>query len=318
MNSIPVSTDLIPAAAALTAQAGTPPARATTKTPPPPVRGGIPVKALPQSVAPAPKAMVKLGKLTKSNVGHRILLYGPGGIGKTTLACALPGPVAFVDLDESLQRLLPQLAASGLSENVVPVEGIATWSALRSALQSDGWDGVSSIVIDTGTKAEELAIAWMFANIKEKGVSVSRMEDYGYKSGYRHLFDTFNLLLGDLDAHARAGRNVVLVCHECAAKVPNPQGLDWIRYEPRLAQDDKNCQLRYRAKEWADHVLALVYDVNVSDKGKGQGSGTRTIYTSELPYCMAKSRSMQGAFPLTAGLEFAKESSESFWAGIIN
>ncbi|MFZ4778299.1 MAG: AAA family ATPase [Terrimicrobiaceae bacterium] len=314
---IPVNTDLIPEAEAAKKQASGIPSRVPPT--PPPVRGGAPIKAMPaQSVAPVLKGIVKFGTLTKCNVGHRILLYGPGGIGKTTLACALPGPVAFVDLDESLQRLLPQLATSRLSENVIPVEGIATWSALRLALQSDGWDGVRSIVIDTGTKAEELALAWMFSNIKEKGVSVSRMEDYGYKSGYRHLFDTFNLLLSDLDAHARAGRNVVLVCHECAAKVPNPQGLDWIRYEPRLAQDDKNCQLRYRAKEWADHVLALVYDVNVSDKGKGQGSGTRTIYTSELPYCMAKSRSVQGAFPLTAGLEFIKESSEEFWAGIIN
>jgi len=309
MNSIPVRTDLIPAAAALTAQSGAAPARAITKVPPPPVRGGIPVKAMPQSVMPAPKALVKFGHVAPSGIGHRILLYGAGGIGKTTLACSLPGPVAFFDLDESLARLRPQLEAKGLLENVMPVEGITTWAALRSALQSDGWDGVRSIVIDTGTKAEELAIAWMFANIKEKGVSVSRMEDYGYKSGYRHLFDTFNLLLCDLDAHARAGRNVVLVCHECAAKVPNPQGLDWIRYEPRLSQDDKNCQLRYRAKEWADHVFAFLYDVNVGKDGKGTGSGTRTIYASEWPFCMAKSRTTDGTFPVI--------NDDNFWSNII-
>jgi hypothetical protein len=274
------------------------------------VRGGIPVKAMPaQSVTPVPKALVKFGKLEKSNIGHRILLYGPGGIGKTTLACSLPGPVAFFDLDESLPRLRPQLEAAGLIDNLVPVTGVSAWGDLRASLVMDGWELIRTIVIDTGTKAEELAIAWMFANIKEKGVSVSRMEDYGYKSGYRHLFDTFNLLLGDLDAHARAGRNVVLVCHECAAKVPNPQGLDWIRYEPRLSQDDKNCQLRYRAKEWADHVLAFIYDVNVGKDGKGQGSGTRTIYASELPHCMAKSRTAQGDYPLIAG--------QNFWSNII-
>lgn len=276
-----------------------------------PVRGGPPpVKAMPTpSAPPVTKAVVQFGKLSKSNVGHRILLYGPGGIGKTTLACSLPGPVAFFDLDESLQRLMPQLEANGLAANVIPVEGIATWAALRAALQSYGWDSVKTIVIDTATKAEELAVAWMFANIREKGVAVSRMEDYGFKSGYRHLFDTFNLLLGDLDAHARAGRNVVLVCHECAAKVPNPQGTDWIRYEPRLSQDDRNCQLRYRAKEWADHVLAFIYDVNVGKDGKGQGSGTRTVYASELPHCMAKSRTTHGDFPLVAG--------QDFWANII-
>jgi len=295
------------------------------RTAPPPLKSMPPlanppaVKAMPaQATATVSKATVKFGKLTKSNVGHRILIYGPGGIGKTTLACSLPGPVAFIDLDESLVRLMPQLVAEGLNDNVVPVEGITTWSALRSALQSDGWDDVKTIVIDTATKAEELAIAWMFANIKDKGVAVSRMEDYGYKAGYRHLFDTFNLLLGDLDLHARAGRNVVLICHECSAKVPNPQGLDWIRNEPRLAQDDKNCQLRYRAKEWADHVLAVIYDVNVGKDGKGQGSGTRTIYMSELPHCMAKSRTSSGNYPISGTPGELSESAKTFWATIIN
>lgn len=290
---------------------------ATLPCPPPPAklpppRVGAPVKAAPPAVAPIAKAVVKFGTFDDAPIGNRILLYGPGGIGKTTLACAMPGPVAFVDLDESLKILLPRLESLGLKDNIVPVHGITSWAAMRSALQSDGWEGIKSIVIDTGTKAEELAIAWMFANIKEKGVTVSRMEDYGYKSGYRHLFDTFNLLLGDLDAHVRAGRNVVLICHECAAKVPNPQGLDWIRYEPRLAQDDKNCQLRYRTKEWADHVFAFLYDVNVAKDGKGQGSGTRTVYTNELPHCMAKSRTTHGVIPVYDGQE------KEFWANIFN
>lgn len=266
-------------------------------------------KLPPTPVEQALRNAVQFGKLVKSEAGHRIVLYGPGGIGKTTLACSLPGPVAFIDLDESLSRLYAQLEANGLLANVIPVTGITSWTGLRSALQGGGWDGIRTIVIDTATKAEEQALAWMYENIKYNGSFVSRLEDYGYKCGYRHLFDTYSLLLSDLDAHARAGRNVVLVCHECAAKVPNPQGQDWMRYEPRLAQDDKYCQLRYRVKEWADHVLAMLYDVNVGKDGKGQGSGTRTIYASELPHCMAKSRTTQGDFPLVPG--------QDFWANII-
>lgn len=291
------------------ALAGVPPSKAPSR-PMPPVRGGAPVRAMPQGVAPVAKSVIKIGKVQRSNVGHRIVLYGPGGIGKTTLACAMPGPVGYVDLEKSFGVLYPRLESLGLVDNFDPIEGISNWMELRTALQSEGWDGFKTIVIDTGTKAEEFALAWMFANIKEKGVSVCRIEDYGYKSGYRHLFDTFNLLLGDLDEHVRAGRNVVLVCHDGAAKVPNPQGADWIRWEPRLAQDDKNCQLRYRVKEWADHVLAFLYDVNVSKDGKGQGSGTRTIYTYELPHCMAKSRTSHSVIPVNEGEE------RSFWTHI--
>ena len=50
-------------------------------------------------------------------------------------------------------------------------------------------------------------------------------------------------------------------------------------------------------REWADHVLFLGYDIDVRD-GKGTGSGTRTIYPSELPHCMAKSRTMADPLPL--------------------
>jgi len=277
-----------------------------------PVRGGPPpVKAMPvrPSAPPVEKETVTFKKIGKDTSGDRIVIYGPGGIGKTTLACTLPGPVAFFDLDKSLEKLGKQPGSAELLENVREIEGVETWDQLRAKLQGGGWDAVRTIVIDTATTAEALATAWMFANIKEKGVTVTRMEDYGYKAGYRHLFDTFSLLLGDLDAHVRAGRNVVLICHDCSAKVPNPQGNDWIRSEPRLAQDDKNCQLRYRVKEWADHVLAMLFDVNVSKDGKGQGSGTRTVYASELPHCMAKSRTTQGDFPLVAG--------QDFWANII-
>ena len=87
------------------------------------------------------------------------MLYGPGGIGKTTLAAGLPGPVAFVDLDESLPRLRGQFETLGLLENIMPVEGVSDWQSLRDVLGAPGWDGVKSIVIDTGTKAEEMAVA---------------------------------------------------------------------------------------------------------------------------------------------------------------
>jgi hypothetical protein len=45
-------------------------------------------------------------------------------------------------------------------------------------------------------------------------------------------------------------------------------------------------------KEWADHLIFVGFDVHVTDEGKGQGAGTRTIYPVERPTHMAKSRSL--------------------------
>ena len=263
-----------------------------TKTPPPPA-------------PPAPLARrVQFGKI-QTAAGHRIVVYGPGGIGKTTLAASMPGRTAFFDLDESLSRLKPQLEESGLLDNIVEVPGIVSWADLRAALQSEGWDGVKNIIIDTGTKAEELAMAHTLATVKYgNGQTARSIEDYGYGKGYQYVFDTFLPLLADLDRHARAGRNVVVVCHDCTTTVPNPMGEDWQRYEPRLQSPSSGkASIRLRVREWADHVLFLGYDIAVDKDGKGKGSGTRTLWPVELPHCMAKSRSTQTEIPIVSGVD---------------
>lgn len=243
---------------------------------------------------------VEFGKIV-SGGGHRICLYGPGGIGKTSLCCSLPGPVAFIDLDESLGKLKPYLTEHALLDGVSIVNGIENWAQLRAALQSDGWGGIQSIVIDTATRAEELAVAHTLATVRtEKGGTAQSVEDYGYGKGYQHVFETFLNLLPDLDRHARQGRNVVLVCHDCTTNVPNPAGDDWLRYEPRLQSPNSGkSSIRLRVREWSDHLLFIGYDIAVDKEGKGKGSGTRTMYTSELPFCMAKSRSTQDPIPVS-------------------
>ena len=41
--------------------------------------------------------------------------------------------------------------------------------------------------------------------------------------------------LADLDRHCRAGRHVVLICHDCTSTVPNPAGEDWLRPDGTVA-----------------------------------------------------------------------------------
>lgn len=279
----------------------------TTTTPRPPVR--TPARNNPPPPPTPPRETVQFGKIATGK-GHRILFYGPGGIGKTTAAASLPGPVAFFDLDDSLARLAGQIDTG----NIMPVSGVENWSDLRFVLQADGWNDIRSIVIDTGTRAEEMAIAHTLATVPhEKGHLCSRLEDYGFGKGFQHVYDTFLPLLADLDRHSRAGRHVMILCHDCTSTVPNPAGEDWLRYEPRLQSPNSGkASIRLRVREWADHVLFLGYDVNVGKDGKGRGVGTRTVYPAELPHCMAKSRTTQIPIPLIAG------ESAALWNTIIN
>jgi hypothetical protein len=222
----------------------------------------------------------------QSAAAHKILLFGCGGIGKSELASLLSmvgiDPL-FIDLESGTKFL-----------DVVRTEP-QYWDELRSVLHDKiALEPFGAVVIDSLTKAEELALAWTLANVKhEKGHAVNSIEGYGYGKGQVHLYETMMLLLGDLDAVARSGRHVVMICHDCVTEVPNPVGENYIRWEPRLASpaSGKN-SIRHRVKEFSDHALFIGYDVAVDKEGKAQGVGSRAIYCQERPAYMAKSRTL--------------------------
>lgn len=220
---------------------------------------------------------------------QRVVAYGPGGVGKSSLAALLPG-VVFLDIEDGTRAL-----------DVPRISGIETFADLRSVINGSTLDGFGSVVIDSATKAEELAIAHALATIPhEKGHMVTSLEGYGFGKGYQHAYDTFLLLLQDCDRLVRRGKNVILLAHECVTDVPNPSGEDWIRYEPRLqCPKSGKASIRDRVFEWSDHVLFIGYDVVATNDGKGKGAGTRTIYPQEMPTHRAKSRTVSEpiAFP---------------------
>lgn len=184
------------------------------------------------------------------------------------------------------------------------INTIEDWTQLRSVLHNPAFfEGFDAVVIDSLTKAEEMATAWVLANVPhEKGHFVSSIEGYGFGKGLTHIYETFMQLIGDLDSLARRGKHIICTAHECVSNVPNPSGEDWIRYEPRLQSpaSGKN-SVRHRVKEWCDHMLFISFDTFVTNEGKAQGSGTRTIYPVEMPTHLAKSRSLASPIPYPQG-----------------
>lgn len=216
---------------------------------------------------------------------QRFGIYGTGGIGKTKLASLLKkvnvNPL-IVDVENGSRFL-----------DVQRVGDIQSWPELRSILQDDALlNPFGAVVIDSFTKAEELAIAHTLATVPtEGGEFVDKIEGYGYGKGYTYAYETFLKILGDLDAIVRKGKHVIVICHDFKASVPNPYGEDWIRYEHRMQETPKG-PIRSRVFEWCDHFFYVGYDVAVSKDGKGRGAGTRTIYPSEMPTHKAKSRDL--------------------------
>lgn len=193
------------------------------------------------------------------------------------------------------------------------VSGIESWDDLRGWIQDAAFTSkFGAIVIDDLTKAEELASKHVVRTIRDdKGDAVDGIEGYGFGKGYTYVYETFLLLLADLDALVRAGKWVICVAHECTSEVPNPRGADYLRYEPRLQSPASGkTSVRHRFKEWCDHLVCIGYDLDVNKQGVAVGSGTRTIYPVEQPFCMAKSRS------LTKPILFQKGSDE-LWQRLV-
>lgn len=273
----------------------TAPPPAPPKQPPPPPPPARPSPNGLKSATPTSKRPLSVNSGFAAAI-HKTVIYSSGGAGKTSLAANIQQlgiKPLFLDLEQGSKFC-----------NVDRIDSIESWDELRSVLHDDALcSQYGAIVIDSLTRAEEMALAWTLANVPhEKGHFVTSIEGYGFGKGLTHLYETFLLLLSDLDAQVRAGRHVICTAHDCTTNVPNPAGDDWLRWEPRLQSPASGkSSIRSRVREWSDHTLFIGYDTFVNADGKGVGSGTRTIFPTEKPTHLAKSRSLSREIPYELG-----------------
>lgn len=207
----------------------------------------------------------------------KFVIYGPEGIGKSTLASKTPNPL-FIDVEKGTN----QLNVRRFSDNP------KTWDELIEQVQYvlKNPDVCDTLVIDTADAAEML----LAERICKKSNQDS-LGSFAYGTGYQMLAEEFNKFLKMLDRITEQNINVIVLAHSTTRKFELPDEMGaFDKYELKLQK--KTAPL---LKEWADALLFCNYKTFVikTDKNgktnKAQG-GERVIYTSHHPTWDAKNR----------------------------
>ncbi len=205
---------------------------------------------------------------------QRAVIYGPEGIGKSTLAAAFPAPV-FLDTEGGTAQL--DVVRFPRPEYWEHVADIITQLATREHDRR-------TLVIDTVDWLERLLAEYLCRRANKDSI-----EDFSYGKGYTILAEEFSRFLGSLEVLRRRGMHVVMVAHSTIRKFEQPDAAGaYDRYELKLSK-----QCAPLLKEWCDLLLFVNYFTKVTEgegKKRAIGGKERRIYTTHCAAYDAKNR----------------------------
>ena len=204
----------------------------------------------------------------------RVIIYGPEGIGKSTLASKFPDAV-FIDYEHGTDSM-----------DVARFDTPKNYGLLIDLLNSIAHEDVcKTVIIDTADKLETVIMEYV-CNKQQ----IRSIEDAGYGKGYTYIAEAWIALLKVLDKVIESGKNVVLVAHAQMRKFEQPDEMGaYDRWELKLSK--KSAPL---IKEWSDMLLFCNYKNTITEdpktKSKKAIGGKRVMYATHSPVYDAKNR----------------------------
>ena len=215
---------------------------------------------------------ISRGRITRP---QKAVIYGPEGVGKSTLASLTPAPV-YLDTEGGTHHL-----------DVIRLDAASTWDEITAAVAqlAKAPHPFKTLVIDTAD--------WLEKRLSEhlcRKANKDSIEDFGYGKGWVLLTEEFARFLNSLDTLLARSMNVVFLAHSTVKKFEAPdQAGSYDRFELKLSK-----QVAPLLKEWADLVLFANYVTRIAEKDSGKTRGVggkeRVLYATHTAAYDAKNR----------------------------
>lgn len=254
-----------------------------------------------------------VGALMNPDRAKRVFsLYGPGGVGKTTLASMFKNPfiIRTEDGTASLEALPEELRKNVFSFTEDDKKTPVLFKSTQDVLDGIDWiigqsHSRETLILDSTTRYDEIARAEVLAdepNVKLRTMAMSH-GGYGKSWGFvaaKHMA----LWKKILQVKNERQMDVVLIHHEMIEEVNPPDAQPYARATLRLHKgseksQDTNIQALYF--ELSD-VVGYVRQEFFVNEGKAVGTGRRLVYCDLVPFAATKCRGLTIKEPLAFDL----------------